>query len=340
MMVGGWRVILSNSPPGFDRRINRQDGFPLAGHSIPTHVSQMRFCAICFLALFLAIPCAVGSSGSPGRGSPEVNSKTFVGKSKFDRLMAQGIRENWRALPIGERTARVGMALVGTPYKNFTLEIDDRVEKPCVNMDGMDCWTFFEIALASARALKLRDNPSPADLLRLIELDRYRGGRCTGKFDSRLHHLEDWQQDNAKRGLVVDLTPKLRGAKRLNRNMNYMAKNWKNFRQLKADQSLIPKLAKTEEELSRRGIYYIPKSSVPAIERDLRDGDIISIVTTWPGTYTSHVGLAARDKSGTLRFLHASRDKKAVILDSRLSTYLNRYSKHAGIMVARPLDLR
>ena len=28
-------------------------------------------------------------------------------------------------------------------------------------------------------------------LLRMIELDRYRGGRCNGKFVWRLHHLED-----------------------------------------------------------------------------------------------------------------------------------------------------
>jgi len=32
----------------------------------------------------------------------------FKGKEKFDRLVGQAVRENWRALPIGERTARVG----------------------------------------------------------------------------------------------------------------------------------------------------------------------------------------------------------------------------------------
>ena len=37
-------------------------------------------------------------------------------------------RNNWRSLPIGERTAAVGHALVGTRYKSFTLEIDDHVE--------------------------------------------------------------------------------------------------------------------------------------------------------------------------------------------------------------------
>ena len=47
----------------------------------------------------------------------------------------------------------------------------------------MDCWTFFEIALGFARML---DQPqaewTPATLLHYVELDRYRGGHCTGEF--------------------------------------------------------------------------------------------------------------------------------------------------------------
>lgn len=266
--------------------------------------------------------------------------QTFVGKARFRKLVDQGVRENWRNLPIGERTARVGLSLVGTPYKNYTLELDDRIESPSVNMAGMDCWTFFEIALATARSLKTSDQPSYQDMLHWIEQDRYRGGRCTGRFDSRLHHLEDWQYDNAKRNLVREITPDLPGARRLERNMAYMAENWRSFRQLRADRSLVPRLARIEDAVSERGIWYVPKARVRAIESKLRDGDIISIVTTWPGTYTSHVGLAVRDKAGVLRFLHASRDKRSVVMDLRLSDYLAKYSKHAGIMVARPLDTR
>lgn len=262
----------------------------------------------------------------------------FQGEEKFRELMARGVRENWKALPIGERTARAGMALRGTPYKNFTLELHDRIEAPSANFHGMDCWTFFEMALAAARALGESDNPSPQDFLRWIELDRYRGGRCDGKFTSRLHHLEDWLRDNAKRGLVQDITPRLPGARKLRREMSYMGgAGSRFFRQLRADPSLVPYMAKIERELSAEGIWYVPKGRVAEAERLLRDGDIVCIVTTWPKSYTSHVGLAVRDRRGTLRFLHASRDARQVILDARLSDYLHRYAKHAGVMVARPL---
>lgn len=266
--------------------------------------------------------------------------KVFVNPRKFDQLVQRGMEEGWAALPLGDRTAKVGLALVGTPYVNYTLELHDRIETPCVNMDGMDCWTFFEIALGTARAFRISGQPTSRDLLRMIELDRYRGGRCDGTFVSRLHHLEDWSQDNERRGLIKDLTPTLPGARKLHREMRYMGTNWKSFRQLKANPKLVPEMVRVEAELSRRGIYYVPKEKVPAIEKYLRNGDVISIVTTWPGNYTSHVGLAVRDQRGTLRFLHASRNHRRVVLDERLSTYLKSNSKHLGIMVARPNEVR
>ena len=79
----------------------------------------------------------------------------FKGQDQFNRLVAKAKEGNWKDLPIGERTATVGQALVGTRYKHFTLEIDNRIESPSVNFNGMDCWTFFEISLAFARMLNV-----------------------------------------------------------------------------------------------------------------------------------------------------------------------------------------
>ena len=253
--------------------------------------------------------------------------------------MERGYRAGWAKLPLGERVNKFALALRGTPYVNYTLELHDVTESPSVNMKGMDCWTLFEIALAMGRLVALHSPPySPQEMLRLIEMDRYRGGRCTGRFDSRLHHLEDWIQDNERRGLVKDITPSL-GGKKLHRRMAYMGKKPHLYRQLRADPSMVPEFIRVENELSRRGITYVPKAQVPRIESQLRNGDIICIVTTWHETYTSHVGIASRDKNGVLRFLHASKNHREVVLDNRLSDYLNKFGKHAGIFVGRPLDL-
>src|SRR5438128_12693559 len=77
-------------------------------------------------------------------------STVFRGQDQFNRLVGKAKAENWKALPIGERTAAVGQALVGTRYKHFTLEIDNRIESPSVNFNGVDCWKFFESALGFA----------------------------------------------------------------------------------------------------------------------------------------------------------------------------------------------
>jgi hypothetical protein len=263
----------------------------------------------------------------------------FKGRSKFDALVARA--EGWKELPIGERVAAVGQALVGTPYKSYTLEIDDHIESPSVNLNGLDCWTFFEAALAFARMIaEPREQWTPQNLLHYIELDRYRGGKCTGAYLSRLHYLEDWAVDNEQRGLVVDLTRSLGGV-RVQHEASEMTHAWKEYRYLKADPSLLPSLERMEARVTGIPMYCIPIRKVRDAERKIQDGDIICIVSKDVGSYvsTSHVGLAIRDSNGVVHFMHASspRNYGKVIIDDEISRYLRRYTTDVGIMVVRPL---
>jgi Protein of unknown function (DUF1460) len=265
----------------------------------------------------------------------------FKGQDQFNRLVAKAKAGNWKALPIGERTAAVGQALVGTRYKHFTLEIDNRIESPSVNFQGMDCWTFFEIALSFARMLnEPESNWSPERLLHYIELDRYRGGECNGDYLSRLHYLEDWLYDNDRRGLVEDLTRDL-GGRSVPHSAREMSAGWRHYRYLAANRSLLGPLARMEANVSSRPLYEIPKSKVAGIESKLRSGDIIGIISRDRGGLysTAHVGLALRTNDGVLHFMHASSPSNygRVVVDSRLSKYLYRYSSDSGILVARPL---
>jgi hypothetical protein len=267
-------------------------------------------------------------------------NRVFKGQDQFNRLVAQAKANNWPALSIGERTGAVGQALVGTRYKHFTLEIDNRIEAPSVNFTGMDCWTFFEISLAFARMLdEPEGNWTPERMLHYVELDRYRGGECNGDYLSRLHYLEDWLADNDQRGLVNDLTKELGGSS-VPHSAREMSIGWRHYRYLAANKSLLGPLARMEERVSSRPLYQIPKSKVAGIESKLRTGDIIGIVSRdRSGLYsTSHVGLALRLSDGT-HFMHASSPSNSgkVVVDSRISRYLARYSSDSGILVARPL---
>ncbi len=266
-------------------------------------------------------------------------STVFKGRDQFDRLVQQAREGNWQSLPLGERIVTVGKAMVGTRYKNYTLEIDDRIEAPSVNFNGLDCWTFFEISLAFARMLDDEpDNWTPERLLHHIEVDRYRDGRSTGEYLSRLHYLEDWLADNDRRGLVDDLTRGLGGA-RVPHAAREMTVGWRQYRYLASNRALLTPLRRMEERVSSRPLYQIPKRRVAAIEPKLRSGDIIGIVSRDGRLFgTSHVGLAYRSADGVLRFMHASapRNFGKVVIDSSLSNYLNRFGSHTGILVARP----
>jgi len=308
----------------------------VALYLIPSKSVQMR------LGILISI-LAVALIGTT-RGAVTLPMRTvFKGQDRFEQLVVRAKAENWKMLPIGERTAVVGQAMVGTPYRSFTLEIDNRVESPSVNFTGLDCWTFFEAALAFARMLdEPETNWTPAQLLRYIEIDRYRHAECTGEYLSRLHYLEDWLYDNDRRGLLTDLTRSLGGVE-VPHSAREMTNGWRHYRYLVHNRGLLRPLAEMEAEVSSRPLYEIPKSRVAAIESRLRSGDIIGIVSR-DGRYTSlratsHVGLALRTADGTLHFMHASAPHNygRVVIDTRLSSYLYRYSSDTGILVARPL---
>lgn len=266
----------------------------------------------------------------------------FKGEKRFKNLMAKAEREGWRKLPIGERTARFGKAMLSVPYVNYTLEVHDRIESPVVNLDGMDCWTYYENALGMARLLAYKPGPySKGDLLHMIELERYRSGRCTGSYLSRMHHLEEVFYDNQKRGLATNVTASLPGACRMQREMKYMTSAWRDYRYLRNNRDLIPKMAQIEKRITCLPFYHIPKSRVRSVEKYLKDGDICAITTTWKHSYTSHVGLIVK-QGGRARFMHATSQRskgRKMVLDAPISDYLRGSSKHAGIVICRPKDL-
>lgn len=267
-------------------------------------------------------------------------STVFKGTDRFELLKKRAVAENWSSYPIGMRVAVVGRAMIGTPYKSYTLEIDNHIEAPSVNFYGFDCWTFFETSLAFARMVgEPQENWTPQTFLKYIELDRYRGGSCTGSYLSRLHYLEEWYADNNRRGLIQDMTRDL-GGERVAHSADEMTINWHQYRYMAANPSLREGIHEMEERVSQLPMYHIPKSRVAYIESGIHSGDIIGITTRdRDGIGTAHVGIAYRTPDGILHFMHASSPHNygKVVLDTRLSDYLYHYTSDTGIMVGRPL---
>lgn len=298
--------------------------------------------AVLFLTLGL-ISGALHAADLPPPSAPRLPLSTvFKGETKFQAIIAKAERENWRNLPLGARTIRVARELVGTPYTNYTLEVDDRIESPVVNLTAMDCWTYYENSLAIARLLRYKPGPyRPVDLLQMVEIERYRNGQCTGGYLSRMHHLEEVFYNNQRRGLAENITSRLPGAQRMSREIREMTVQWKSYRYLKSDPSLLPAMGQIEAQVSKLPVYQIPKSNVRAVENYLADGDVCAITTSETYGYTSHVGLIVR-LNGRAYFTHATSDKdkgRMTIIDRPITDYLNQGSKHAGIIICRPRDL-
>ena len=266
----------------------------------------------------------------------------FQGDSKFHAIVAKAERENWRNLPLGERTIRVARELVGTPYVNYTLEVDDRTESPVANLKGMDCWTYYENSLALARMLRYKPAPyKPQDLLHMVEIERYRGGVCTGNYLSRMHHLEEVFHDNQRRGYATNITSRIPGAQKIRREIKEMTVQWKAYRYLRSNPSLIEPMGKIEAQVSDLPVYHVPKSKVRNAEKYLQNGDICAITSHGPGGYTSHVGLIIRLRDRAY-FAHATSDTdkgRMTVIDRPIADYVNGGSKHAGIIICRPNDV-
>ncbi len=266
----------------------------------------------------------------------------FKGESKFQAIMAKAERENWRKLPLGERTIRIGRELVGTPYVNYSLEVDDRIESPVANLTGMDCWTYYENSLAMARLLRYQPAPyKPQDLLHMVEIERYRNGVCTGNYLSRMHHLEEVFYDNQRRGYANNITPRIPGAVKLQRTIREMTVQWKSYRYLRNNPSLRTPMGKIEAQVSNLPVYHVPKDKVRNAEKYLQNGDICAITSRDTGGYTSHVGMIIRLKDRAY-FTHATSDRakgRMVVIDRPITDYVNDSSSHAGIIICRPNDV-
>lgn len=264
---------------------------------------------------------------------------SFRNIERYHQIMTRARAAGWAQLPIGQRVALLGRECLGIPYVGYTLEIDDRVECPSANFDGLDCWTFFEIALGMARLLERpRAVYTPQDLLKEIQWTRYRAGQCTGNYLERIHYLNEWFIDNEARGNVKDVTRSLGGAVQLHgRKSQEMTILWKGYRYLRKNPSLRPQMAKLEAKVNQLPVWYIPKDRVAAIESKLENGDIAGIVTGSQGGVCSHVGLIFKAE-GQARFMHASKNHRKVVLDQTISQYLKAFRSHAGLIVARPLS--
>ena len=269
------------------------------------------------LLLLLAVACGMNAKTTYTR----VDSLTVV------RLLSEapGADPLWLA-----------RQLKGRPYVAHTLEVNDR-EQLVVNTRQLDCTTLVETVAALAICVKekKRDFCSFCQVLRVL---RYRAGRIDG-YPSRLHYFTDWIEDNARMGLVKEVSSEGKPFTALQTvSVSFMSRHPEAYKALKAKPELVKVIARQEKQLTGRRYRYIPKSKVvdtKEMRETVHDGDIIAITCSKPGLDIAHLGFAVWRQDG-LHLLNASQlHKKVVEEPMTLGQYLAKHPSFTGIRVVR-----
>jgi len=258
-------------------------------------------------------------------------SDVEICNSKFQLSVEKNMAEK----PMGDIIVEVGKSFIGTDYLAHGLEKDGE-EQLVINLTGLDCTTFLENSLVLARCIK-KNKTTFEDYLNELQLVRYRDG-VIDQYPSRLHYFADWIYDNAKKGIVDDVTEEI-GGRKIKFNINFMSTHPDSYKHLRENPAFISIIKKQEKEISCREYYFIPKEELKSKEQSINNGDLIAITTTVEGLDIGHIGIAVRMDDGKIHLLHApTENTKVQITEQPLTDYLMKIKRHSGVVVLRALE--
>ena len=278
----------------------------------------------------------ISLSSCQGKQSRQEVRKEIQLSDSTDQEIFNSIREiagsmSIDSLPLNDRVIEVAKMFIQTAYVGGTLDGNEK-EQLVVNFRELDCTTYLENVVALSKALS-SDLLTTDDFLKELENLRYRNGKLTD-YASRLHYFSDWIYENEKKGIVKNITSEI-GGEKYNKTINFMSTHVDSYSALKGDVSLVEEIRKTENEINKRELFFIPETKIQQLEDKIHNGDLIAITTKIEGLDISHVGIAIH-VNNRLHLMHASsKAKKVVISDIPLAEMLMQSKYQSGIMVAR-----
>lgn len=227
--------------------------------------------------------------------------------------------------------APIGKMMLNTPY--IAGGIEGEPEMLTIRLDSLDCTTFVETALAAAKTV-FQGRTSWRDFAETLKDMRYRNGTVNG-YGSRLHYFSDWVVENSHRGDLLDASSRVGKADYLVRTLDFMSRNRDKYPALKDDNNFNAIKNAEVGYRSHRFAYIKPINLKTA---QIKEGDIIAIVTSLSGLDVTHLGIATF-VDGKPHLLHASSAKGKVVVDQLdIADYLKRNRKAIGIRIIRLVD--
>ena len=226
-----------------------------------------------------------------------------LSRRRVNQLLSKIKRER----SIGRRIEILSRQLLGSPYKaNPLIGSADICEIFVASLDGFDCVTYIETALALAHATNAE---SFIEWLRKI---RYQRARI--EWRRRNHYVTDWIRSNVREGIIKRISMRNVPVVSAERILN-----------------VVPGLAPR-----RVHIKCTPKSAAPRLANNLQSGDVMFFVSTRRNLDVFHAGIIARNDGGLL-MRHASRTQGSVV-EQELSDFL-KANRMTGVIVVRPQEI-
>lgn len=254
--------------------------------------------------------------------------------TQADSVKVVSLLNKVKELPLSiDRMVFFGKQFSDIPYVANTLDKGNK-EQLIINLQELDCTTFVETATALALASR-KTSPRFDDFMNALRLIRYRDGKLDG-YPSRLHYFSDWIQDNMQKGVIKDVTAQC-GKDSLVLNPFFMSANPDKYIRLRSCATDVKRIKEAEEALQGKRIRYFAKTDLDnsQVLRNIKEGDIIAIVTSIKGLDIAHVGIATYE-NGELHLLHASsKHMKVVVERVNLFTQLKNNRTQMGIRVMR-----
>lgn len=233
-----------------------------------------------------------------------------------------------------------GRQFLNVPYVAHTLECDPNKEQLAVNLKELDCTTFVESCAALSLCDQRNERTFEAYCKVLTEL-RYKDGVRDG-YASRLHYFMTWVKNNIEMGFLEDISHDgypFTGIKKL--DLHYMSQHPNLYKQLDEHPDWIKGVTEQENSVKGWEVKYVPKELLngsPQKLSDIKNGDIIGILTTKDGLDTTHLGIAIW-MNGKLHLMNASSVYHKVVIDNNtFYNYMAKRKQNLGIALVRLKD--
>lgn len=224
----------------------------------------------------------------------------------------------------GEIAGRVAESFIGVAREEVIM--NDSTGHNCIKADGFDDITFIDMVSAVSRLSTSPGHKRINEFERELENISYRRGKDNG-FPSKMIYLSDWVVDNKSRNNVKELTENYSDQFRT-KSLEKISRNRDLYKALKdsaiyADQKMVEMGFRTHK------VPHLKREAAASKEiiKEMRDGDIVVLLTSDPMTDALEIGFVRKREDG-FHFIHPSESAGEVVEEQdTLDRYIKRNAK-------------